>query len=80
VTWTNEHGPDGLYDKFRVQRVSTGDWLPENRFVFVLLPEFDEAAVEALYTYCEAVEHRAPELAQQLRDKLIKIELDNGVV
>lgn len=78
--WTDKHGPDELYDKFRVQRVSTGEWLPDDLFAFVLVPERDEAACDALYAYAQAVEHRAPVLAEALRKKVAEIELANGVI
>jgi len=75
--WTDEHGPDELYDKFKVIRVSTGKPLEPQQFTFVLLPEYDEAACAAIRAYADAVEHRAPQLADQLRAKIDDIETMN---
>lgn len=69
--WTNEHGPDRVYSKFMVQRVSTGEFLNRNEeFFFVLRPESDEAACEALLLYADEVAERSPELARQIRVKV----------
>lgn len=73
--WTDKHGADEFYDKFKVTRVSTGE--PVEQFFFVLLPEADEAACDALIAYADAVEWRAPNLAKQIRDRVGKIRMEN---
>jgi hypothetical protein len=88
--WNDEHGPDRLYDKFTVvptKHVWHGDPLTEEKvfdsqsrlgedgeFVFVLRPERDLAAWIALMAYARSVEHRAPNLAEQIETKLIEIQ------
>jgi hypothetical protein len=51
-TLSNKHGPDHIYHKFEVKKVSTGEILgKDGEFIFVLRPETDEAAIAALHTY-----------------------------
>lgn len=72
--WNDEHGPDELYDKFTVIQNSTSTKLGEDgEFVFVLRPERDEAAFEAMWQYAQEVRYRSPNLADQICDKLEKI-------
>lgn len=71
TAWTHDHGPDELYDKYTVmsnrsREVITGT----NEFIFVLRPEFDEAACLALFAYAGAVEERSPNLAKEVREKV----------
>lgn len=69
--WTDQHGPDELYDKFVVVQRSTGKTLGEDgELIFVLRPERDREAWSALMTYCSCVEHRSPGLAGQLSERL----------
>lgn len=75
--WVEDHGPDGLYPKFTVTQNSTGQKINQDtEFVFVLRPERDYAAFEALHKYADAVEYRAPNLAGQIRAKLGRIAND----
>lgn len=74
MTWTENHGADELYDKFRVIRVRTGEEIT-GEFVFVLRPETDAVACVALATYAQAVEWRSPNLAAQIRARLEAISL-----
>lgn len=71
-----EHGPDKLYDKFRVFRAKTGEELTgRGEFMFVLRPETnDQAAVQALMAYARACEHSYPQLAQDIMAELRRIE------
>lgn len=76
--WNNNHGPDKLYNKFRVEQVSTGKILGEDgEFVFVMRPESDEEAHHALLRYAELVEHRSPNLARHIREQLNPIRVRN---
>lgn len=72
---TGEHGPDGLYDKFRVRRVSTGEEIdPDEEFVFVLRPEQnDHAALHALAVYADQCAHVYPGLARDIMHELDRI-------
>lgn len=77
--WSDNHGPDEFYDKFRVYRVSTGEEISRtDEFVFVLRPESDEAAWFALQTYAHAAAHRSPELAAAINDRLRAIYVRQG--
>lgn len=71
--WTDDHGPDRLYDKFKVTKVSTGEPLSDDEFFFVLRPEIDMAAYCALLTYAVAVARRSPNLAREIREHLSEI-------
>lgn len=64
-----EHGPDELYDKFRVFRTKTGEELTRRgEFILVLRPETnDRAAQEAILRYADVAEETYPEFADQLR-------------
>ncbi len=89
--WTHDHGADGLRDdKFAVYKYDdrhdepsdTIDiYLKEDRigttgeFIFTLRPESDEAAWYALSLYAKSVEHRAPQLALDIRTKLRRIKV-----
>lgn len=75
--WTSEHGADELYNKFKVIRQRTGEEI-DPQFFFVLLPEWDEAACTAVEAYADACEHRAPNLARQLREKIDHIREVNA--
>lgn len=81
--WNPFHGEDRLYDppKFRVfkgwgknEEIGT-----DGEFFFVLRPERDKAGWDALWAYADAVEHRSPNLAAQIRDKLGEIRIKQGV-
>lgn len=76
MTWTDAHGPDRLYDKFVVTRVSTGEEIVDE-FVFVLRPETDRAACVALLAYSEAVRNRSPRLAKQISERVKAIGRGN---
>lgn len=83
--WNDNHGEDKLYEpnKFRVfkgwkeplEEIGT-----DGEFFFVLRPERDKAAVDALYTYASEVEYRSPNLASELRNKLADIQNKNEVL
>jgi hypothetical protein len=82
--WNPHHGEDKLYDppKFRVFKGWTDT--PEEigldgEFFIVLRPERDKAGWDALWAYADAVEHRSPNLAAHLRDKLGEIRIKQGV-
>lgn len=73
---TGEHGPDRLYDKFRVFRAKTGEELTgRGEFIFVLRPETnDMAAVAALSCYAAACEGTYPQLVQDILAELRRFE------
>ncbi len=88
--WTDEHGEDGLREKFAVYKCDdrlsepsdTIDmYVKEDRigvtgeFTFVLRPESDHAAWVAMNCYADCVEHRAPKLAEDIRTQLRRIKL-----
>lgn len=75
---SGEHGPDKLYDKFRVFRTKTGEELTgRGEFIFVLRPETnDRAATEALMAYARACETNYPQLAKDIIDQLTRIEVE----
>ena len=90
--WTDEHGADGLRDKFHTYKpkdvvVVKGSTCPaykpgsrlgaDGEFVFVLRPEYDLAAWLALREYAHEVEHRAPQLAADIREMLRIIRIRN---
>ncbi len=78
--WTEEHGPDELYDKFKVIRKRTGEALDPEEFVFVLRPETDICACNALRIYAATVETRSPNLARQINERLDEINrLNRGL-
>lgn len=70
-----DHGPDELYEKFKVQKTKSGyelDWSRE--FFFVLRPETDDhAARAALAAYAGACSDSYPELAQAIWQELYRI-------
>lgn len=70
-----EHGPDKIYRKFSVSKVSTGLELNQDvEFIFVLRPETDDqAALAALETYADVCQDTYPELASQLRNQVARI-------
>jgi hypothetical protein len=74
--WNEDHGPDGLYDKFEVRprRHPERTLGADGEFVFVLRPERDRAAWVALREYAHEVEYRSPNLARQLREHVDRIE------
>lgn len=74
----DEHGPDRLYRKFEVRKVSTGLPLdPDVEFVFVLRPETnDRAALAALETYADVCQATYPDLARELRAQVRRIRED----
>ena len=78
--WTDKHGPDKLYDKFRVLQISQGKFLPDDEFVIVLRPERDRAAYQALRRYADCVRGRSPNLAVEIHAKLDKVRDDNAVL
>lgn len=55
----------GLYEKFRVRKYdkATNAFVELSDFVFVLRPERDPAAMEAMRAYACAVAHTNPRLA-----------------
>jgi hypothetical protein len=75
-----EHGPDKLYDKFRVFRTKTGEELTgRGEFMFVLRPETnDRAAWEALRLYARLVERSYPQLSEQIVAELTRIHHEVG--
>lgn len=85
-----EHGPDELYDKFRVfkakhlqpdalglvQAFGVEHELTHREFIFVLRPETaDHAAIAALRTYARVCRATYPNLADQIEEKLKEIRL-----
>lgn len=87
--WTDDHGVDGLRDKFRVYHAGhvEGSGLhpgydmfashtrigATGEFVFVLRPESDEAAYHALRDYVSLVAWRAPQLSEDIARELDRI-------
>lgn len=71
----NQHGPDGLYDKFRVFRARTGEELTNRgEFIFVLRPESnDRAAQAALIEYARVCESSYPQLSQDILKEIRRI-------
>lgn len=82
-TWVVDHGPDQIYEKFRVWRVGAKVWLDEDspgEFVFTLRPEKDERAYQALRTYAASCMTMGyPILGKELSEILDRIEqINNG--
>lgn len=90
--WTNDHGPDGLRDKFSVYKSrerllgprqavdmysATARIGADGEFVLVLRPETDIAAWLALREYAHLVQFRAPQLTQDIRRELARIDDEN---
>lgn len=79
--WSNEHddeGLGGLQEKFAVRETSSGEEITgTDELVFVLRPESDRAAHEALKIYALVARRRAPKLALELLDRLQVIEKRN---
>lgn len=90
--WTDEHGEDGLRDKFAVYKsadvTSSGRANydayhqaarvgADGEFVFVLRPETDWAAFYALTPYAAEVRERAPQLAYDIDIHLLRIDHEN---
>lgn len=71
-----EHGPDELYDKFKVYRAKTGKELTgRGEFIFVLRPETnDDAAVAALHEYARVCKDTYPSLSTAIERRLADIE------
>lgn len=76
--WVVDHGPDELYNKFRVWSNRKQRWIDEDEFIFVLRPETDKHAVVALKTYAQSSNNDYPMRAMQIREKLLEIEERNG--
>lgn len=92
--WTEEHGEDGLRDKFSVYK--TKDITPSGKypdlgtvvfedrigadgeFIFVLRPETDCAAWGALADYAKRVRSRAPKLASDIERELLRIHSEEA--
>lgn len=93
MTWTDDHGEDGLRRKFDVYKPRDGRCYtrgsgrtsyPDDKrigadgeFIFVLRPETDEAAFFAMSEYAHEVEHRAPQLAKDIWVELRRIRGEN---
>lgn len=76
--WTNEHGEDGLRQKFTVIQNSTGETITgTEELVFVMRPESDKSAWRCLRDYALMVRRRAPKLSDDLIDRLKEIEKRN---
>lgn len=85
--WTDNHGPDELYDKFAVYKAGkewsdvpgldlfhTTDRLGQDgEFIFVLRPETDREAFMALKEYVHLVRRRNPQLAFDINNQLGRI-------
>lgn len=52
----------------------------DGEFIFVLRPETDVCAVDALTTYAQRVRRRDPKLADEIMDQLVRIVKENGYV
>lgn len=66
VATLETEGEQGLYNKFEVYR----DGTPVDGFVFVLKPESDEAAREALWEYANETDNE--ELSEDLKTRLLE--------
>ncbi len=86
--WSEDHGADGLRGKFSVYKTANGCQAPDSNvvsydarerigaddeFIFVLRPESDEAAWQALNLYAQVAQRRAPKLAYDIRTQLTRI-------
>lgn len=96
MTWTDEHGEDGLRHKFDVykprDRCSNDRLIPSNaynqedrigadgEFVFVLRPETDKEAWFVLDEYASRVRPRSPQLAEDIQRELRRIGHKNREV
>lgn len=71
-----DHGPDQRYNKFRVEKVSSGYVLDyEREFYFVLRPETaDGAAIAALQAYADECEAVYPQLARDIWEQVDRIQ------
>lgn len=76
--WSNEHGEDGLRQKFTVIQNSTGQEITgTDELVIVLRPESDKSAWRCLRDYALMVRRRSPQLSNDLIDRLKEIEQRN---
>lgn len=76
--WTDDHGEDGLRDKFTVVQNSSGETITgTDELVIVLRPESDQSAWYALQEYGKMVRRRSPLLSAQLLDRLYDIRRRN---
>lgn len=76
--WSNEHGEDGLRQKFTVIQNSTGQEITgTDELVIVLRPEGDKSAWRCLRDYALMVRRRSPQLSNDLIDRLKEIEQRN---
>lgn len=84
-----EHGPDELYDKFTVVKTKdvvpyvNKEWKEfptskelsgKDEFIFVLRPETDKAAIEALSLYGFLIRESYPNLSRQILLQLERIK------
>lgn len=76
--WIQDHGPDELYNKFRVWSNRKQRWIDEDEFIFVMRPETDKYAWGALNLYAAASSTVYPNRAEQIRKKLQEIRERNG--
>lgn len=90
--WTDDHGDDGLRNKFVVYKPRDATTLAQadviqhdkklgadGEFIFVLRPETDRVAVLALTYYVEYIAASLPKLADEIMTELERIETNNGV-
>lgn len=64
---------DGLEDRYRIYKLRDGQEVPVEGRCFVLKPETDGCAMDALDAYADACEGENPELAADLRRWLADI-------
>lgn len=76
--WSEDHGEDGLRDKFTVVHNNSGETISgTDELVVVLRPESDRSACEALKVYALIASRRAPKFAEELHRRLREIEKRN---
>lgn len=75
--WIQDHGPDELYNKFRVWSNRKQRWIDEDEFIFVLRPETDRHAFGVMQFYAHRSQGDYPERARQIREKLEEIARRN---
>lgn len=71
--WTTDHGPDTYRQKFNIIQKKTGLDLSEGEFTFVLRPETDPAAFQALEHYCRITDHQYSTRNAHIREELNRI-------